>query len=145
MTEKITFSIAKPTKNTPFHIDFNWWNKNDREYKVILRGLLSEEDLQVLDEIGEDIQLDIVDPKTAEVSQVDGLSHVLMTKTAKEEGFLSENTAMTEAIFRTLLINGNQPLTAIEIGERLGRDPRQILRMLSGPRVYRGIRPLADS
>lgn len=144
MTEKITFSIAKPTKNTPYHIDFNWWNNHDREYKVILRGLLSEEDIQTLDNIGEDIQLDVIDPRTAEVTQVDGLLHVLMTKTAKQEGFLSENTALTEAIFRLLLINANQPLTAEEIGERLGRDPRQILRMLSGPRVYRGIRPIAE-
>jgi hypothetical protein len=130
MTEKMTFSIAKPTKNTPYHIDFNWWNNHDREYKVILRGLLSEEDIQTLDNIGEDIQLDVVDPRTAEVSQVDGLLHVLMTKTAKQEGFLSENTALTEAIFRLLLINANQPLTAEEIGERLGRDPRQILRII---------------
>ena len=141
MTEKITFSIAKPTANTPYHIDFNWWNKNDREYKVILRGLLLDEDLQSLDDIGEDAKLDVFDSRTGEVSQVDGLLHVLMTKTAKEEDFLSENTAMTEAIFRLLLINRNHPLTATEIGERLGRDKRQILRMLSGPRVYRGIRP----
>ena len=66
---------------------------------------MSEEDIQTLDNIGEDIQLDVVDPRTAEVSQVDGLLHVLMTKTAKQEGFLSENTALTEAIFRLLLIN----------------------------------------
>ncbi len=144
MNDKVTFSIAKPTKKTPYHIDFNWWNNHDREYRVILRGLLSEEDIQTLDNIGEDVQIDVVDSRTAEVAQVDGLLHVLMTKTAKQEGFLSENTALTEAIFRLLLINANQPLTAEEIGERLGRDPRQILRMLSGPRVYRGIRPLVE-
>ena len=144
MNDKVTFSIAKPTKKTPYHIDFNWWNNHDREYRVILRGLLSEEDIQTLDNIGEDVQIDVVDSRTAEVTQVDGLLHVLMTKTAKQEGFLSENTALTEAIFRLLLINANQPLTAEEIGERLGRDPRQILRMLSGPRVYRGIRPLVE-
>jgi len=49
---------------------------------------------------------------------------------------------MVEAIFRLLLKNGNSPMTILEIGEELGRDPKQILKMLSGVRVYRGIRPL---
>lgn len=144
MPEKTTFSIAKPTANTPYHIDFSWWNKNDREYKVIIRGLLKDEDLEFLDELGTDVQLDIIDSKTGEVSQVDGLLHILMTKTTKQENFLTENTAMTEAIFRLLLINENHPLTATEIGVKLNRDKKQILRMLSGTRVYRGIRPIID-
>ena len=128
MVEVKKFSLVKPTLETPFHIDFEWWQQNDREWSVYLRSLLSEEALVRFD--------------TAEVHQVDGLQHVVITYTAQQEGFLDHHTALVEAVFRLLLKNGNTPMTISEIGEELGRDPKQILKMLSGVRVYRGIRPL---
>jgi len=29
------FSLVKPTLQTRFHIDFNWWSQNDRNWRVI--------------------------------------------------------------------------------------------------------------
>ena len=136
-------SLVKPTLQTPFHIDFEWWQENDREWRVHLRSLLSEEALERFASIIDDNELvDWVDPETAEVHQVDGLQHVVITYTAQQENFLESRTALVEAIFRLLLKNGNTPMTIQELGDELGRDPKQILRMLSGSRVYRGIRPL---
>jgi hypothetical protein len=40
------------------------------------------------------------------------------------------------------LTNDNIPMTAEELGARLNRPPQTILRTLSGPRVYKGLRPL---
>jgi hypothetical protein len=136
-------SLVKPTLDTPFHIDFNWWSQNDREWRVHLLGLLTPEEQELFANIidGDDL-VDWVDPDTAEVHQVDGLQHVLITHTAQKEGFLEEHTALTEAIFRMLLKNGNTPMTVVEIAEQVGRDPKHILRTLSGVRVYRGIRPI---
>lgn len=136
-------SLIKPGLDTPFHIDFDWWRKNDREWRVYLRSLLTEEELARFSTIidGEEL-VDWVDPETAEVHQVDGLQHVVITHTAQKEGFLSEHTAIVEAIFRLMLKNGNSPMTPNEIAEELRRDPKQILRTLSGVRVYRGIRPM---
>ncbi|NIV10498.1 MAG: hypothetical protein GWN62_04125 [Aliifodinibius sp.] len=145
VVESKKFSLVKPTLETPFHIDFEWWQQNDREWRVYLRSLLSEEALARFSDIIDGNELvDWVDPETAEVRQVDGLQHVVITYTAQQEGFLDNRTALVEAIFRLLLKNGNTPMSINEIGEELGRDPKQILRMLSGVRVYRGIRPVTS-
>ena len=37
------FSLVKPNVNTPFHIDFDWWKKNERDWHVYLRTLLCGE------------------------------------------------------------------------------------------------------
>jgi hypothetical protein len=138
-------SLVKPTLETPFHIDFSWWSEHDREWKVYLRSFLSpEEQERYTDIINGDVLVDWVDPETAEVLQVDGLQHVLITHTAQQEGFLQERTALVEAIFRIFLRNGNTPLSILEIADQLKRDPKQILRTLSGVRVYRGIRPILE-
>ena len=140
------FSLVKPTLETPFHIDFSWWSQNDREWRVYLLNLLTDEEKERFgDLIDGDVTLDWVDPETAEVVQVDGLQHVLITHTAQKEGFLSEHTAVIEAVFRLFLKNGNTPMTVVEIAEELNRDPKPILRTLSGPRVYRGIRPIIEA
>ena len=144
MVEK-RLSLVKPTLETPFHIDFNWWSQPDREWRVHLRSLLSSEDLErFADIIDGDVLLDWIDPETAEVQQVDGLQHVVITHTAQGESFLEKHTAIVEAIFRILLKNGNSPMTPAELGEILERDPKPILRTLSGARVYRGIRPILE-
>ena len=136
-------SLVKPTIDTLFHVDFNWWEQHDREWRVHLRSLLSEEDQNTYkDIIDGDKKLDYVDSETAEVHIVDGLQHVLITKTAQQEGFLDPKTSLIEAVFRLFLKNGNMPMTIQEIGSLLERDPKPILRTLAGPRVYRGIRPI---
>lgn len=143
MVEPRKLSIVKPTLETPYHIDFEWWQENDREWRVHLRSLLSEEAQEKFAEIimGDDL-VDWVDPETAEVHQVDGLQHVVISHSAQQEDFLDEHTALVEAVFRLLLKNGNTPMTPLEMGEDLNRDPKGILRLLSGVRVYRGIRPM---
>ncbi len=136
-------SLVKPTIDTPFHIDFNWWRQNDREWRVHLRSLLTPEELDRFSEIIDgDVMVDWVDPETAEVHQVDGLQHVVITHTAQKEGFLNEHTLLVEAIFRLFLKTGNSPMTVVEIANELKRDSTHILRTLSGVRVYRGIRPI---
>ena len=89
MVEPRKLSIVKPTLDTPFHIDFDWWRDHDREWRVHLRSLLSPEAQEKFADIinGDDL-IDWVDPETAEVHQVDGLQHVVITHSAQEEGFL---------------------------------------------------------
>ncbi|MGD2028170.1 MAG: hypothetical protein PVI99_10170 [Anaerolineales bacterium] len=129
--------------DTPFHIDFEWWQQNDREWRVHLRSLLDEEaQKKFADLIEGDVLVDWVDPETAEVHQVDGLQHVVITYAAQQEDFLEPRITLVEAIFRLLLVNGNAPMSITEIANELGRDAKNILRMLSGVRVYRGIRPV---
>ena len=65
-----------------------------------------------------------------------------MTHCARRPKFVTEQTAMVEAVFRLFLTNENMPMTAEELGSLLNRPPTTILRTLSGPRVYKGLRPL---
>jgi hypothetical protein len=137
-------SLIKPTLQTRFHIDFDWWRKNDRSWRVYLRSNLCPEHQKMFEEDQAEEQVDWVDPETAEVQRVDGLQHVLITHCARQEDFIGEHTALVDAAFRVFLANGNTPLTPVELSERLHKSPDTILRTISGARVYKGIRPSID-
>jgi hypothetical protein len=142
MEEVKRFSLIKPGLDTPFHIDFDWWQQNDRNWRVYLRSLLCPEHQEVFMQVEDDQTIDWVDPETAEVITMDGLQQVLMTHCARQADFVTEHTTMVEAAFRLFLANGNTPQTSLDLAERLNRPAETILRTLSGPRVYRGLRPL---
>jgi hypothetical protein len=144
VTEVRHYSLVKPTTNTRFHIDFSWWSQSDRDWRVYLQNLLCAEHQQAFRGLQDEDMVDWVDPETAEVQRVDGLQHVLITHCAKETGFITERTAMVDALFRIFLANGNEPMTPQELAERLRRPPMTILKVLSSSQVYRGIRPLPD-
>ena len=134
-------SLLKPTIKTPFHIDFDWWKNNERDWHVFLRSLLCPEHQQVFAETEEGGLIDWIDPKTAEVKQVDGIQHALMSHCALLPGFTDSHTAMVEAVFRIFLVNGNIPMSSDDLAKKLERPADTILRTISGPRVYRGLRP----
>ena len=136
------FSLIKPTLQTPFHIDFDWWQKNERDWHVYLRSLLCPEHQEMFADVRQGEMIDWVDPRTAEVKPVNGIQHTLMTHCARRPEFVTEQTALVEAVFRLFLTNENMPMTAEELGSLLNRPPETILRTLSGPRVYKGLRPL---
>jgi len=141
MGEVKKLNLVKPTLHTPFHIDFDWWRENDCNWRVDLRGLLCPEHQDALADLPEEQKIDWIDPETAEVRQMDGLQHILISHCARQENFLTEHTALVDAVFRLLLTNGDVPMSAQELGERLRRPADVILRTLSGPRVYKGLRP----
>lgn len=138
---KKRLSIVKPTVNTPFHVDFEWWKKNERDWHVYLRSLLCAEHQEIFSDAEEGLTIDWVDPVTAEVKPVEGIQNALMTHCVKQPDFLTQQTALVEAAFRLFLTNGNAPLSSNDMGARLNRPPDIILRTLAGPRVYKGIRP----
>jgi len=141
MTEVKRFSLIKPTLRTPFQIDFDWWMKHDNNWRVYLHDSLCPEHQNAYVDFKEGQAIDWIDPDTAEVQSVDGLQHVLITHCARQEGFLTEHTTLVDAVFRSLLANGNVPMTPVELGNHLKRPPETILRTFSGPQVYKGIRP----
>ena len=144
MTEVKRYSLVKPTLNTPFHIDFEWWSRNDREWRVHLRSCLCPEHQQSFAEMSDSEKVDFVDPVTAEVQRVDGLQHVLISHCSQTEGFITDHTSMVESIFRLFLANGNLHLSSLELAERLNRPPITVLRTISGVKVYKGIRPCPE-
>ncbi len=141
MNEVKKVSLVKPTIQTPFHVDFDWWRATDNNWHVALESLLCPEHQQAFANLQEGQQIDWVDPETAEVRQMDGLQHIIIEHCAKQEGFLNEHTAMTEAVFRLLLANGNAPMTPEGMSEKLHRPADTILKTIAGARVYKGLRP----
>ncbi len=144
MSEKKLASLVKPGLNTAFHIDYSWWKQNDREWRVYLRGMLGEKMEQKLAEIGEEKELDWVDPKTGEVRRIDAIQYLLALKLSLGEE-AEFGVSMVESIFREFLRNGNIPMSSTELGEILDRPAKTILRTLSGARVYRGMRPILEN
>ena len=141
-TEAPRPSLVKPTFDTPFHIDFSWWRLNDRDWKVFLRGLLGQEQEEKLAEMTGEERVDWVDPRSGEVFQMDALQYLLSSHYTQQGESAEGGTSLIESIFRAFLKNGNNPMTARQLGEALNRPPQTILKTLSGMRVYRGIRPV---
>lgn len=141
MSDAGKFSLIKPTLDTPFHIDFDWWKNHDHNWRVYLFSFLCEQHQQAFENQEALDWIDWIDPVTAEVTQVDGLQNILMTHCAKQPGFLDDNTTLVNAVFRVLLSTGNKPASPRELGQLIGKNPEMILRTLSGMRVYQGIRP----
>jgi hypothetical protein len=144
MPEVRRFSLAKPTQQTKFKIDFEWWQQNDRDWHVYLSGLLCPEHQKAFADAVPGQMVDFVDPLTAEIQKVDGIQNVLITHCARQSGFITEFTSMVDSVFRIFLANGNTPLTPSELSAQLGRPAETILRTLTGGRVYKGVRPCQD-
>ena len=141
MTDKKNFSLLKPTKDTPFHIDFDWWKENDNNWHVYLKSYLCEEHRQQFEDLDQSIMIDWIDPDTAEVHQVDGVQHTLISHCAKQPEFITPQTSLVNAVFRLFLANDNAPLTPLEIAEATQKPANTILLTIGGTRVYKGIRP----
>jgi hypothetical protein len=137
-------SLVKPTLQTHYHIDFAWWQKNENDWHVHLTSLLCPEHKEMFAKVQGSDLIDFIDPETAEVRPMDGLQQIILTHCARQPEFVTGQTAMVEAVFRTFLSNGNSPLSPTELSERLGRPANTILITLSGPRVYKGIRPILE-
>lgn len=136
-------SRVRPTLETRFHIDYDWWKRDERDLRMYLISHLAPERQELFRDPEQDEQVDWVDPETAEVRRIDALQRELQTA-AQSEDFITSQTSLVDAVFRLFLANGNTPLTPVEIGEELGRPPQMILKTLAGGRVYKGIRPVAD-
>jgi len=134
-------ALVKPTIDTPFHIDYEWWERQGLHISVELRAHLCQEHRAVFSEHFDTEKIDWIDQKTGEVTQVDGLQHVLQIHCSKQPDYINERLSLIDTVFRVFLANGNTPLSCKELGSITGHLPEKILRTLAGRRVYKGIRP----
>ncbi|MFQ5943016.1 MAG: hypothetical protein ACE5JF_05635 [Anaerolineales bacterium] len=141
MSTAVPPSLVRPTLETAFHIDYDWWDRSDRELEVYLRSHLCYEHQEIYPDIDPKLEVDHVDPHTAEVTVVSRIEHILVSHCARQDDYLTPQTSLVSGVFRVFLANGNAPLTPDELGQQIGRPARMILRTLSGSRVYKGIRP----
>lgn len=134
--------LVKPTPDTPFHIDYAWWERQGLQITVELRAHLCQEHQAVFSDHFDIEEIDWVDEKTGEVTKVNGLQHVLQVHCSKQPDYINEDLSLVDAVFRVFLANSNKPLTSTELSTITGRPAKRILSTISGLRVYQGIRPV---
>jgi len=128
---------------TKFHIDFNWWKAQKRNFRIHLWNQLCSECRERFVSHRETEDIDWIEPDTAEVRRVDGLWQALRTCCSLKPGYITDQTPLATAAFRVFLANDNTPLSALELSEAIGRKtPETILDTLAGGKVYKGIRPV---
>ena len=137
--------LFRPTEKTKFHIDFAWFDDNGQDVRVLIHKCLTPEQQERLGSANVTQMYDYVDDATGEVQRVDEVLHILRTVNSKDANFVNGRTPVFEAAFRLLLLNNNQPLTPVEMAEKMMRKPAEVLNQLSGRTIYNGIRPIFDN
>jgi len=142
--KRMPFGLKKPTLETQYQIDYDWWERSGKDLNIFLRSILCDMHRERFEDLDADMMVDHVDPDTAEVRQVPGIMHTLITHCSQQDDYITPQTSLVNAIFRLFIANGNAPLSINEISEELNRPASMILRMLSGSRVIHGIRPVSS-
>lgn len=132
----------RPSLDTKFHIDNEWWQNSGKDLRVAVRGQLCRDDQARFPDHRNLESVDWVDPETAEVVRADALLQTLRSHCARQPEFVSSGNTAVSNIFRIFLLNGNQPLTPRELARQMPwTSPEVILRTLASGQVYMGIRP----
>ncbi len=134
---------VKPTINTKFQIDSQWWEQEGRNFRVHLLSHLCSECQESYKNYQEAESVDWIDENTGQVAQVDGLWHSLRVCCSLKPDYIDESTPLITAVFRVFLANGNEPMSPIELSQRLNRPAETILRTIGGVRIYHGIKPVS--
>jgi len=130
------------TADTKFYIDYNWWNEGHLDLRTYLLARLSLGNEPIAELPSE--RVDLVDSKTGEIRQVDAFQYLVRNQLNRHKDDLAAQGSLVDAVFSVLLANGNEPLTANEIAERVHRPAELIARTFGGPQIYHGIRPLFE-
>ena len=103
----------RPSLETKFHIDHDWWQINDKDLRVAVHGQLCP-DCQTRFPDHRNLEaVDWVDPETTEVVRADALLQALRGDCATKPEFVSRTNSLVTNIFRLFLMNGNQPQTPV--------------------------------
>lgn len=135
-------ALVRPTVDTPFHVDYDWWERSGLDISIELRSHLCREHKEAFGQAFDATEkIDWIDQATGEVQRVNGLQHVLRVHCSKQPDYIHDDLPLIDAVFRVLLAGGNKPMTSKELSGMIGHSPDRIVRTLGGRRTYKGIRP----
>ena len=135
-------SRFRPSVDTKFHIDYDWWEKSGRSFRLYLRDQLCEECRERFANYMDTEDVDWVDPDSGEVRRTDALRECLRTRCANDPDYINDRLPLASACFRVFLANNNAPLSPTELHQLIPwKLPDSILRTLAGETVYLGLRP----
>jgi hypothetical protein len=130
------------TADTKFYIDYSWWDEGHLDLRTYMLSRLS-----LGNELNAELpaeRIDLIDSKTGEVRQVDAFQYLVRNYFNRHDDEVVAQGSVVDAVFSALLANGNEPMTAAEIGERVHRPAELINKTFGGSQIYHGIRPLFD-
>lgn len=135
--------LAKPTLDTRFHIDYDWWKRTEGEdLRIYLISHLPPEERDRFTHASDvDQTVDFIDPETGEVVKLDALG-VALRRAAQAPDFLT-GASVVDAVFRVFVRNNNTPLSVKDIADLIERDAKTVLDLLRRNR-YKGISPLLE-
>jgi hypothetical protein len=146
MSSTVTFAKLtrfRSTLDTKFHIDYAWWEKTGRDFRLYLRDQLCDECRERFADHQNTENVDWVDPDTGEGHPTDALRECLRTRCANDPDYINDRLPLTSACFRVFLANNNTPLSPNELHQLMPwLSSENILRTLGGIQVYLGLRPL---
>jgi hypothetical protein len=135
----------RPTLDTKFYINYDWWEQSGRDFRLYLRDQLCDECRERFIDHQNTENVDWVDPDTGEVHQTDALRECLRTRCANDPEYINEHLPLASACFRIFLANNNTPLSPNELHQLLPwLSAELILRTLGGNRVYLGLLPASN-
>lgn len=137
-----TANLRRVTPDTKFHIDYGWWEESHLDLRTYLLTRIS-----LGNDVGSELpaeRIDLVDSKTGEVRQVDAFQYLVRSYFSRHGNDLATQGSLVDAVFSVLLANGNEPMTAAEIGERVQKPAELVIKTFGGSTIYHGIRPLFD-
>ena len=112
--------LVKPTLDTKFSVDYEWWERNDEDLRTYLLSHVLPEQRDRLSVAEEGSVIDYIDPETGEVSRLDELN-LAIKMAAADPNFINPQTSLVDSVFRVFLANGNIPQTPLELADKTGR------------------------
>lgn len=133
-------ALVKPTLNTKFHIDYDWWERSRDDLRIYMLSHLPSDVRDRMTQAEDDQVVDYVDADTGEVFQLDPMQMAIQ-QAAKDPNFINPQTSLVDSVFRVFLKYNNTPMSPKQLAEETSRPAPTILKTLSGQRIYKGIRP----
>ncbi len=137
-----SLALKRPTIDTRFYVDYEWWDKSNLDLRTYLFTRLPESSHATMD--ANVALVDLVDPQTAEVRQVDGFQYTIQRYFKQLPEDFTNRLSLVDAVFCVILANANHPISAREIAEQVKRPAEVVLKTIGGPTVYQGIRPILE-
>ena len=136
----MNFKAMRPTGDTPFQINWSWFERNNINAQSLVRNQLNYKWRQRFDNGLEIKEVDYINSETGEVFKMDNMREAILAECQWEPDYITRDMPLLQSILRLFLANNNQPMTVVEMARRLERhDSNAILNLLTASKIQNGI------